>query len=406
MRDKPRVALFIRDFWPLQGGLQIHALRLCQELIQSGAEVEVFTRFVAGRHAGNDFYWKAEPSKTFDNEGVTTHVVGMSLWQRLFLLPLKKLRWRESTQPLAAKMVTWVFKKQMVSRLKDFDIVHYDGGGLELWGYAIHQAAMELNIPFCVQPSIHFGQWGHLPVDHHFFRLADAMLVHTQVEGDYLTSEVKIPSERVHVVGNGIDDCADGDGPAFRDKQGISAEAPMILFLGRLSEDKGYPLLLEAFKHVRKTIEDAVLVAVGPKSKALSHVDTQAEGVIETGFVSDQERSDAYVACDVFCVPSEGESFGLVFLEAGRARKPIVARNLDVLEELVGEANAGILIGDRKDDGCVEIQADELARALCQLLDSEEMRTAMGERGYQNAEAFFWPNIVKRFLKAYAAVLE
>jgi glycosyltransferase involved in cell wall biosynthesis len=297
-------------------------------------------------------------------------------------------------------MLNVVFHRKFREFFHQFDIIHYDGAGQEFMGFAAATVAKSLSKPFIIQPSVHLGQWGHLPIDHEFFRLADAMIAHSTIEKRYLESIVdkKTP---VHLVFNGIDELPQGDGLQFREKH--SLHGPLILFLGRKTDDKGYFLLRQAYKAVRSEIPDCHLVNIGPGDS----VAEDTPGVVELGYVSDQERSDALFACSFLCVPSEGESFGLVFLEAGRASKPYLARDLELFEELLGEnQKTGIRIGDREHDGQVSLSPDQLARSLISLLQSPESDLQqMGAAGRKNSRRFLWDNIVPRFEEAYRKAL-
>jgi glycosyltransferase involved in cell wall biosynthesis len=112
-------------------------------------------------------------------------------------------------------------------------------------------------------------------------------------------------------------------------------------------------------------------------------------------------------ACACLCVPSVGESFGLVYMEAGRYAKPVVARRLPVLEELLENGNAGLLVGqtDAKNNH-VPLSAEELAGALHQLLGSPERCRELGENCRRVSDQFVWPQVVKRFQGAYERALE
>jgi glycosyltransferase involved in cell wall biosynthesis len=393
-----KIRLVIREFWPLKGGLTLHALRLGQELLLRGHDFEVITPFTTQRPDGNNLFWAKETSRSFLNEGVPTHVVGLSLRERLFLLPLKKLQWRNDTRQIAKALLQKVLSPKFERLYKGADLVHYDGAGMEFMGFAAVKAARRCGIPFMIQPSVHFGQWGHLPVDHEFFRLADALLAHSLVEKCYL--EKVVPNKPVHLVYNGIDDQPTGNAEKFREKFGI--RKPFVLFLGRKTEDKGYFLLREAFATITKKHSHFSLVCAGPGGGLPSE-----SNMMELEYITDEEKADALAACEFLCVPSEGESFGLVFLEAGRARKAYLARDLELFDDLLGlNGETGLRIGRRQDDGRVLISAEELAKGIEAMLHTpEKSKIDMGKAGFSNAERFLWDETIERFLVAYRSVI-
>ena len=125
-----------------------------------------------------------------------------------------------------------------------------------------------------------------------------------------------------------------------------------------------------------------------------------------SGIVSEQTKHDALAACTCLCVPSVGESFGLVYMEAGRYAKPVVARRLPVLEELLENGRAGLLVGTPSTNrNAVDVTADELAASLYQLLNSPEECDRLGQNCRRVSDKFLWPEAVKRFEAAYHEAL-
>ena len=125
--------------------------------------------------------------------------------------------------------------------------------------------------------------------------------------------------------------------------------------------------------------------------------------VLELGFLSEDEKHDALAACDVFCVPSIGESFGLVYMEAGRYRKPIVCRPIPVLEELL--QGAADFVGERVGQCGGRLDAAELAGKLDTLIRDASRRERLGEVAFEKSEKFLWPRVVEQFSDAYRKAL-
>ena len=147
------------------------------------------------------------------------------------------------------------------------------------------------------------------------------LLVHTEYEARYFKQHGL--SNRAIVVGNGIEDRNDGLGSRFRDQHGVTGR--MILFVGRKDADKGYRLVVQAFAGVRNDSRCRFgLHGIGV-GNALA-----TPGVLELGFADEKTKHDALAACDLLCVPSEAESFGLLY--AGRS----------LPQGAFGQANTGI----------------------------------------------------------------
>ena len=125
----------------------------------------------------------------------------------------------------------------------------------------------------------------------------------------YLDRVRVVPSPPAHFGTSAVD---------FRARYGIPAGAPVVLFVGRLSVEKGIPLLLDAFELLRAREPTAVLVLAGPGRRRVR------AGVIRTGLLDGDGVRAAYQAATVFAFPSETDTQGLVLHEAARAGLPIV----------------------------------------------------------------------------------
>jgi glycosyltransferase involved in cell wall biosynthesis len=158
-----------------------------------------------------------------------------------------------------------------------------------------------------------------------------------------------------------------------RERYGIRG-SPVILFLGRFAEEKGLPVLLNAFGEVRRTFPDAVLLLAGAKEVAGETVWERvrplaadpSSGVVAPGIVPPAEIADLFAVSDVLALPSINatESFGLVQVEAMLCGVPVVASNLPGVRQPTRLTGMGEIahIGD----------AADLARRLLQILQAPE----------------------------------
>ncbi|MGH2587507.1 MAG: glycosyltransferase family 4 protein [Dehalococcoidia bacterium] len=174
-----------------------------------------------------------------------------------------------------------------------------------------------------------------------------------------------------------------------------------VLFVGRIEQRKGLPILIRATAMLRARLPDVRLVVVGdgPDREANQRL-AGALGcdVTFAGRVPD-ERLPAYLrAAQVFCSPATGgESFGVVLLEAMAAGTPVVASDIDGYAELLATERAGLLV--RPDD------PRDLAAALARVLEEPELRQGLMERGYRTAETHDWTRIVARLESVYRRVI-
>jgi len=126
----------------------------------------------------------------------------------------------------------------------------------------------------------------------------------------------------------------------------------VIFTLARLDKTekyKGYDNVIKVLPDVLKNVPNAVYILGGkgddiPRIKELIRKLGLENNVILTGFIPDKELVDYYNLCDVFVMPSKGEGFGIVFLEALACGKPVIAGNKDASGEAVLNGELGLLI--------------------------------------------------------------
>ncbi|MBV9914008.1 MAG: glycosyltransferase family 4 protein [Sinobacteraceae bacterium] len=145
-----------------------------------------------------------------------------------------------------------------------------------------------------------------------------------------------------------------------------------ILFVGVDWERKGGPVLLEAFRKVRRTFPNVRLTVVGCAPNI------RERGVHIVGRVPLEEVARHYRSASVFCLPTLNEPFGLVFLEAFSYGLPVVATRIGAIPEIVADGKSGYLVGPRK--------SHELAHALQLLLSDPARCERFGAFGRKSLE--------------------
>ena len=184
-------------------------------------------------------------------------------------------------------------------------------------------------------------------------------------------------------------------GRCFAGQAGAAFSNPFTSELARDSENTSLirstdnPSSLPATSHPKPDI--------APEAQALdagrSTLDTAPKArVFNLDDLAEGEKQDALAACDLLCVPSEGESFGMVYFEAWAYKKPVVALDLPVLRETIGAADAGILVKNN---------SRNLAASIIKLLENYALRNKMGGRGEELAQKHFWDEAVKSYESAY-----
>ena len=160
-----------------------------------------------------------------------------------------------------------------------------------------------------------------------------------------------------------------------------------VLFVGRLYRRKRVNVLLRAAAMLRRRVANLELriVGNGPEARRLHGQGTATW----LGDVSREQLVDEYNGCDIFCLPSVQEGFGIVLLEAMAAGKPIVAARAAAIPEV---APHGLLVEPDSPEA--------LAAGIEQLCSSPERRTAMALEGARWVEQFDALRVAQLFLDA------
>ena len=219
-------------------------------------------------------------------------------------------------------------------------------------------------------------------------------------------------SDRVRVVHNALDISGwdpSIDAAPVRAELGIKPDELVVGIVGRMYRWKGHGDLLNAVAMVSQNVpgvkvlvvvQDDVLLNEGRSYKADLEEQARRLGissrVVFAGFRKDVDRLVA--AMDVFALPSWGDSFGMVYLEAMAMNKPCVAWTAGGAPEVIETGRTGYVVptGD----------VAALAKALDALLVSPELRQRFGEEGRRRAETVFTPQrMSESMLSVYRSVL-
>jgi glycosyltransferase involved in cell wall biosynthesis len=148
----------------------------------------------------------------------------------------------------------------------------------------------------------------------------------------------------------------------------IKSKQPIILTVSRLDSSeryKGYDQIIKALPKIKVHIPDIHYILVGkgndrPRIEKLIKDLNLSSCVTLAGFVADQELCEYYNLCDIFAMPSKGEGFGIVYLEAMACGKPTLGGNQDGAIDALVNGSLGALV----DPDNVEEIADTLIQIL------------------------------------------
>lgn len=179
----------------------------------------------------------------------------------------------------------------------------------------------------------------------------------------------------------------------------------VLLSVGTLEPRKNLPRLLAAFDQLRRVMaEPVVLRLVGSDSwRGSSGLPRDLpEGVDVVGPVTDQRLAELLSSATVFVYPSLGEGYGLPPIEAMRAGVPVVCAPMPSVLERFGEAPERQLAGDELPFEPVDpADVSSITRAVQQVLESADRRSALTARGHAWADELRWQDVAQRHVEVW-----
>lgn len=263
-------------------------------------------------------------------------------------------------------------------------------------------------IPLVFYGALHLqDRWSfERSIIHKAIAACDMYLAYTSLEQDYVIAR-GAPPEKVRVAPPGVDPdpFLAADGMALRREFGWDHE-PVVAFVGQQAEHKGIDTLYAAMRLVWQQVPEARLIIAGgrtPYSQELDRfLDTfstwEKDRIRHVPNFAQEQKPQIFAACDVFVSPSGHESFGLTFIEAWAAGKPVIGCNSGAIPMVVDDRQDGLLVPYQ--------DAEELAAAILELLENPKLGEEMGHRGREKVLAqYTWEIAIARFRQAYEEVI-
>jgi len=246
---------------------------------------------------------------------------------------------------------------------------------------------------------------------------------------DYITNKIrhKFPHVSCQTIFNGVD--VNHFLPTNQDGQPKENRIKQLLYVGRISPEKGIHILLNAFNKVVSEYPQVQLKIIGPKNAILpwemldredpnivdlipfykgdynAHLQAQispnaVDSVLFTGEMQYLELAEHYQQADIFVFPSVwNEPFGMPIVEAMAMELPVIATRAGAFPEIVEEGKTGLLV-ERGD-------ADALAEAILALLRDKNRCQAMGKAGRQRTvEKFSWEPLSESLIEQYQKICD
>ena len=252
--------------------------------------------------------------------------------------------------------------------------------------------------------------------------MADAIIAVSQETKEDVLTHFDVDESKIHVVYNGIDleEYQETNSTDSLVKHGIDPDVPFVLFVGRITRQKGIIHLVNAIKHLDENIQ-VVLCAGAPDTediaKEMEDLVTEAKKTRDNIMWIDEmlpksEIIELYSQATVFCCPSIYEPFGIINIEAMACNTAVVASAVGGIKEVVVHGETGLLVPVEQQNTAPfepvdpEKFAKDLADGVNQLIADDELRAKMAVNGRKRVEEkFSWTEIAKQIKNIYESLL-
>jgi len=384
------------------GGVETHIQKISERLVKRGHDVTVYTTNLKTQ----------VPWQCFQNYAPDSYVNGV----RVLRLPVKKIPAPYAPYPTIPGLIKKIFET-------DADVVHaHSHRYYQIFACAAAKLKRgrrsgRYQMPLVVTPHFHPPSNRESPasrflmgVDDRFisrrvYKMVDAILAVTDSERQFI--ERFAPLAKCLTVPNGID-IEDWtpipDGRPFRRRYKIDEDDKIVLYTGRLADNKGLEHLIDASYKVVEKHPNTKFVIVGEDWGVLKRLKKKIwannldDHFVFTGHIESFDLfKSAYAAANVFVLPSEWEAFGIVLLEAMACGTPIVASDVGGIPNVVGDIGRIFKYGD----------IPALAGNIVDVLDNEELERERSVRGRAKViNEFTWSAVVDRLEEIYGSIAD
>lgn len=251
--------------------------------------------------------------------------------------------------------------------------------------------------------------------------MADALIAVSEETKDDILQHFDVDEDKVKVIYNGINlqEYATTSEADTLDNYGIDRDKPYVLFVGRITRQKGIIHLVNAIQYIHPDTQ-IVLCAGAPDTEeigvemenAVNEVKKTRNNVIWIDkMITKKEVIQLYSHAGVFCCPSIYEPFGIINIEAMACHTAVVASAVGGIKEVVVNGETGILVPveQQKTAPFEPVNPDQFAKDLAEginkVIEDPDLRQDMAEKGRKRVEDYFdWTSIAKQVEALYESL--
>lgn len=243
--------------------------------------------------------------------------------------------------------------------------------------------------------ALNFGNAFITKTEYEGMQFADKIVAVSYYTKRMLVDKYGVPPSKIEVVHNGVSPLSL---PSVPGRHHFASDRPVIVYMGRLTVQKGVQYFVHLAKSVLRALPDALFIVAGSGDMYHELLFTTARhrisaSVLFSGFVRDQQQAILLDRADVFVMPSISEPFGLVALEAAQRHTPvIISKNAGVSEVLPGSIALDFW------------DIEKMAKTIATLIHDEANRAAIVTQQLTDLKSATWKSAAKKMTKVYRDV--
>jgi len=275
-----------------------------------------------------------------------------------------------------------------------------------------------LNKPKICTPFFHFSNPRYSDLDLiEVLKKFDIIIACTSVEKKFLIENLKIPRENIKVISMGVDyyrferiHKSKYKSYYFKNIYFDKKEKhyKLILFCGNKNYEKGAISILKSIPHILKKIKKVNFIFIGPSTTAYNHELKKIQKTTNIKIINltpdnltgyyDKKKLTAFKEADLYLMPSRSDAFGISFLEAWAAGKPVIGARIGATPEVIRENIDGFLVEfDNPED---------IAQKVVKLLKNKRLRKRLGSAGQLKvSQNYTWDIIAKKTHELYQTLM-
>lgn len=246
--------------------------------------------------------------------------------------------------------------------------------------------ARKYNLTKFITPFIHSENTRYQNELHYqIINQFDGIFLRTNVEKEFLITK-KISPTKIHVIPMGVD-VEKFQLPSLSHKSlNFNLKKYRVLFCGYKNFEKGAISLLKTIPLFNKMNLEISFIFIGPSTTSFNYEFSRIKKEINDNLniinitpdnlsgIYDPIKLALFRQCDIYCMPSRSDAYGISYLEAWASKKPVIAANFPAMREVIHEKKDGLL---------VEFDNQEsIMNSIVNLLSNDELRKSMGEYGF------------------------